>query len=119
MGEDLPLAARLLRLATDLDARPLRGLSDGTPCAAAARRRRLRPALLDAAARGRRGGARNLQPGGVAELQRTMTIAADVLSSSGALLIGRGSSVTAGVVERLRNHEENGNLPGRLLVEVA
>lgn len=119
-GEDLPLAARLLRIATDLERATTGGLSEADALAVLRRDEgAYDPALLDAAAQGRRGGARDLRLVGVAELRRNMTVAADVTSSSGALLIGRGSPITAGVVERLRNHEENGNLPGRILVEVA
>ncbi|MCW2778217.1 MAG: response regulator receiver [Frankiales bacterium] len=119
LRDGLPLAARLLRLAADLDAALTSGLEETEALVL------LRsdagaydPELLAAAGKGGGQDGRDLRLVGVADLQRSMTIASDVVSSTGALLIGRGSSVTAGVVERLRCHEENGSLTGRILVEV-
>ncbi|MCW2606815.1 MAG: response regulator receiver [Frankiales bacterium] len=120
LHDGLPLASRLLRLATDLDSALTSGLAEAEALTL------LRsdagaydPALLEAAGKGGREGSRDLRLVRVAELQRTMTIASDVVSASGALLLGRGSAVTAGVVERLRAHEDNGSLTGRILVETA
>lgn len=120
VGGEIPLASRLLRLATDLERATTGGLAEDDALMLLRRDEgAYDPALLEAAARGSRATARNLQLVKVPELRRGMTVAADITSVSGALLIGRGSPITAGVVERLRNHEENGSLPGRILVELA
>ena len=79
-------------MATDLDRATTSGMSE--PDAVALLRTdagAYDPALLEAAGTGRPASSRNLQLVTVGELRREMTIAADVVSKSGALLIGRGS----------------------------
>ncbi len=111
VGTQLPLAARLLRIATALD----RLTSTGMPVPEAVELLAqddgaYDPALL-AAARTTSGSARrNLKVVSVQDLRRGMTIAVDVVSTSGTLLIGRGNTVTLGLVEHLRNHAESGGL---------
>ncbi|MCW2666485.1 MAG: response regulator receiver protein [Frankiales bacterium] len=118
-GAELPLSSRLLRLAGDLD----RLISGGMPAADAVNVLAQDPGAYDpdllAAARVTGGSAkRNLQMLPIDRLERGMIIAVDVTSASGALLIGRGSTVTAGLVEHLSNHKESGSFRGTIVVEV-
>jgi response regulator RpfG family c-di-GMP phosphodiesterase len=119
VGPDLPLAARLLRLATPLDGLLTAGMPPPEAVSLLARDAgAFDPALLEAARATGGSAKRNLQMLSVAQLQRGMIVAVDVKSTTGTLLIGRGSPVTAGLVERLRNHIDSGNLRGSIVVEV-
>ena len=117
VGDALPLASRLLRLCADLDRLTLRGLSDAEAFAVLRMDAGAYDPVLLAAAGGRGNTTRAVGFVSIAELRREMVIAADVTSSAGRLLIGRGTPVTAGLVERLRNHLENGTFSGSVLVE--
>lgn len=119
VGAALPLAARLLRLASDLDRLTASGVPDAEAVGTLeSDAEAYDPELLQAASALGGAGRRRLASCTLDDLRRGMTVAVDVTSTSGALLIGRGSQVTAGLVARLRNHEDNGSFRGRVVVDL-
>ncbi len=118
-GADIPLGARLLRLALDADALTSQGmrrdnvhreLSKDAGAYDPALLALLAPVLADRPSASRSVRIEDLRPG--------MVVAQDVLNDRGALLIGRGSEITSALVERLRNHAAATGLDGPLLVEL-
>lgn len=120
VGGDIPLVARILRLAVDFDA--LRG--QHVPALTAIARLRkdsgaYDPDMLDAWERCHSAGSaaadvpiivdfEDLQPG--------MVLIEDILSGKGVVLIGRGSTVTDALLQRLRNHVGQSGLSGSIVV---
>jgi len=118
-GRDIPLAARMLRLAVDFDALASRRV----PALTAISQMRgnqgaYDPDLLDALAG-------LFTVGGdeddrvevtLDRMQPGMVLMDDVLSRRGTLLLGRGSVVTSALLERLRNHVEREGISGSIVV---
>ena len=117
-GADLPLGARLLRVALDADTLLSQGLPGGSVVATLRQDEgALDPALLTALSgvlHDGRGAPRAVRVG---QLVAGDVLAEDVVSRLDVLLVGRGSIATPGMVERLRNHAEH--LPEFLFVEPA
>lgn len=115
-GEDLPLGARLLRVALDSDTLLSQGLPGGSVVAALQQDEgACDPALLAALAvvlHDGRGAPKAVQ---ITDLLPGDVLAEDVVTRLDVLLVGRGSVVTSGLVERLHNHAEQ--LPAFLFVE--
>lgn len=123
VGDDLPLAARLLKIAVDIDRMRSQRLpaltilkTMGTDAGA------YDPRILDLwTASHSEPAAAELVPFTVdiEELQSGMVLAEDVLNTRGVVLLGRGSSVSDVLVRRLRNHASNGDVSGPLVVTQA
>jgi response regulator RpfG family c-di-GMP phosphodiesterase len=119
-GEQIPLAARLLHVALDYDPLDSRGVPAAQAVAAMRRRAGVYdPAVLDALERLRNNGEqRSVGPVRVSDLRAGMHLAADVRSTGGMLLMGRGQVVTEGLLERLRNIAAQGRIEEPLQVFV-
>jgi hypothetical protein len=120
VGDDLPLAARLLHFAVDVDTMR----SQRLPALAALDRMRkdagaYDPRILDVWARGIEGeGVPDVVPVTVEfdELGPGMVLLEDVLSARGVVLLGRGSTVSEALLQRLRNHVKHSGLSGTIVV---
>ncbi|MGC8626600.1 MAG: HD domain-containing phosphohydrolase [Acidimicrobiales bacterium] len=116
-GEKIPLGARLLRVANDLD--QLETAGDTGPEAIVimrSREGRYDPAVLDAAealVHGRRQGVAAVRVG---ELAEGMVLAHDLTDSNGVLVVGRGFTVTEALVTRLGDPAWRDRVPGPALV---
>jgi response regulator RpfG family c-di-GMP phosphodiesterase len=119
-GEDLPLAARILRLAVDFDAGMAQRPSvQATISALRADPGAYDPALLDTLAAchdasGTQGPPRDVD---VLLLEPGMVIFDDVLTTEGLLLISRGTVVTDALVLRLENYARQDRVGRRIRVE--
>lgn len=112
-GEDLPLAARILKVALDFD----RGMSQQrsvqrTIAGLHADAGAYDPAVLDALARTHDSAGPGLAPQDVSidGLAPGMVVFDDVVTETGLLLVGRGMEVTAALVERLENFAAQGRI---------
>ena len=118
-GEDLPLAARMLRLTTDFETglsqrAALQDTINALRADAGAYDPRLLEALidchevteLDAPPREIR----------VHELEEGMVVFDDILTTEGVLLIGRGTVVTDSLIQRLENYSDQGRVSASLRV---
>jgi response regulator RpfG family c-di-GMP phosphodiesterase len=119
-GDDIPLVARILRVALDFDMLRSQRLP---PMAAIERLRSVEgdydPAVLDAwqALHAVEGVAEELPiQVTVSELRTGMTLMEDVHNTGGMLLLGRGSVVTEAVIRRLENHVRQSGIRGSILV---
>jgi response regulator RpfG family c-di-GMP phosphodiesterase len=105
--EDLPLGARVLRIAVDLDHLHAQGLTSTQALTLLEKRRGFYdPVLLEALAQ--RVAARvdsEVAEVTVGQLREGMRLARDVLTSTGALLVGREHVVTEQMLERIRNYQ--------------
>jgi response regulator RpfG family c-di-GMP phosphodiesterase len=118
-GEDLPLAARMLHLATDFEA----GLSQraalqDTINALRADAGAYDPRLLDALigcheVTELEAPAREVR---VHELEEGMVVFDDILTTEGVLLVGRGTVVTDSLIQRLENYSDQGRVSDALRV---
>jgi response regulator RpfG family c-di-GMP phosphodiesterase len=118
-GEELPLAARMLRLATDYET----GISQRTAVqdtinALRADAGAYDPRLLDALIGGREVTELEAPPRMVRvhELEEGMVVFDDILTTEGILLIGHGTVVTDSLIQRLENYSEQGRVDGALRV---
>jgi HD-GYP domain-containing protein (c-di-GMP phosphodiesterase class II) len=105
-GPEIPIGARILKLAGDLDALEGDGCSAQDALATLRRRRGwYDPQLLDAFDEliGKDADERETAELGLHELAEGMIFADDVMTIQGTLLVARGQEVTAGLLERLRN----------------
>jgi response regulator RpfG family c-di-GMP phosphodiesterase len=123
VGDDIPLAARFLRLAVDID----RMRSQRLPISAV--RKRLAddggaydPKILELWGQSQTVDAAEPEFMPVAleieDLKTGMVLAEDVLNSQGVVLLGRGSSVTEALLLRLDNHAKHGDVSGPVVVNV-
>jgi response regulator RpfG family c-di-GMP phosphodiesterase len=118
-GADLPLAARVLRVAVDFDTGMTQRPSvQATIAALQADAGAYDPAVLDALVRCHDvadvpGPPREIT---VDELQPGMVIFDDILTSDGVLLISRGTEVTDPLILRLENYARQGRVEARLRV---
>jgi response regulator RpfG family c-di-GMP phosphodiesterase len=121
VGDDLPLAARLLHFAVDVDTMR----SQRLPVLAGLDRMRkdagaYDPRILGAWERSivGEGAAPEVVPVTVEfdELTPGMVLMEEVLSARGVVLLGRGSSVTEALLQRLRNHVKHSGLSGTIVV---
>jgi response regulator RpfG family c-di-GMP phosphodiesterase len=118
-GEDLPLAARMLRLATDFET----GLSQraalqDTINALRADAGAYDPRLLDALIRCHEVTELQAPPREVRvhELEEGMVVFDDILTTEGVLLIGHGTVVTDSLIQRLGNYSDQGRVSAALRV---
>lgn len=105
-GSALPLGARVIKLAFDLAVLETRGTSIAAACDAleedaAAYDPGLFCSLRDLLAQQK--GARKIRRLQVDELEVGMVLAADVLASSGALVVGGGTGISMGLLQRMKN----------------
>lgn len=120
VGDELPLAARLLKMALDID----RMHSQRIPGATILRRLRddagaYDPRLLDLWEQSHTDPEqREAVPFTVeiSELEAGMVMAEDILNLRGMVLLGRGSHVTEALLQRIRNHARQGEVTGPILV---
>ena len=121
VGDDLPIAARLLHFAVDVDTMR----SQRLPVLAALDRMRkdagsYDPRILAVWERSveGQGALGEAVPVTVEfhELTPGMVLLEDVLSARGVVLLGRGSSVTEALLQRLRNHVKHSGLSGTIVV---
>jgi len=118
-SKDIPLAARMLRLAVDFDALASRRV----PALTAISQMRdnqgaYDPDLLDALAGLFTVGGDEDDRVEVTfdKMQPGMVLMDDVLSRRGILLLGRGSVVTSALLQRLQNHVEREGISGSIVV---
>jgi response regulator RpfG family c-di-GMP phosphodiesterase len=118
-GEDLPLAARMLRLATDFET----GLSQraalqDTINALRADAGAYDPRLLDALIGFHEVTETEAPPRDIRvhELEEGMVVFDDILTTEGVLLIGRGTVVTDSLIQRLENYSDQGRVSDALRV---
>lgn len=120
-GEQIPLGARILRVAIDYDQLEARGLSPRLATDALRSRSGVYdPAILDALehAVGRWGLARESREVTVDELRPGMILAADVRARNGLMLVGRGHEVTPSLLQRIRNFAHTVGVTDRIHVLV-
>jgi response regulator RpfG family c-di-GMP phosphodiesterase len=115
VGDELPLAARMLRIAVDFEA----GLSqrpavEDTINALRADAGAYDPRILDALVRCHAVSSDAAPPRqvGLKELEPDMVMFDDVLTVDGVLLIGRGNVVTESLMQRLENFANQGRVNG-------
>jgi response regulator RpfG family c-di-GMP phosphodiesterase len=120
VGEDLPLAARLLKMALDID----RMRSQRLPAPTILKQLRedagaYDPRLLDLWEQS------HTDPVAaestpvlleIEDLETGMVLVEEVLNVRGVVLLGRGSSVTEALLQRIRNHAKQGEVKGPVLV---
>lgn len=120
-GDDIPLAARLLRMAGDID----RWRSQRLPGATILKNLRedvgaYDPAILDAWEESHVVADASSESVPVAleieDLKIGMVLMEEVLNSRGVVLLGRGSTVTETLLQRLRNHAKHGDVSGPVVV---
>jgi response regulator RpfG family c-di-GMP phosphodiesterase len=117
-GEGIPLGARMLRIAVDLDELEASGLSAAQALAAMQERVGVYdPALLERLASdvGEDGQA-EVRELPVAALKPGMVLVSDVWSKAGVLLVARGYTVSEGLLQRLRNLAPGVKEPVRVTV---
>jgi response regulator RpfG family c-di-GMP phosphodiesterase len=120
-GNDLPLGARMLRIALDYDALETQNITSGAALETLRARKGLYdPDLLTAfgtmlGAQQQQAVVRELK---LALIRPGMVFMEDVRTSNGALLIARGHEVTASLIERIRNFSKNDGIPEPLRVMV-
>jgi response regulator RpfG family c-di-GMP phosphodiesterase len=105
-GEDLPIGARLLKLASDFDALESQGHApQATIERLAGRAGWYDPKLLEALRQrcGVAAGGEILEMS-LAEVRIGMVFAGDVTNPDGMLLVGRGQEVTLALLDRIRNY---------------
>jgi response regulator RpfG family c-di-GMP phosphodiesterase len=104
-GKSIPLGARMLRIAVDLDDLETAGHPAPQALSALSQREGVYdPALLEALAEVVGQEARSeLREVPLAGLKPGMVLAADLFSKAGVLLVARGYTVSTGLVERLKN----------------
>lgn len=120
-GESLPLAARLLRMAVDIDRMRAQRLPPGAILKRMGNDRgAYDPAMLELWEKAHVAEPAEGEPEPVSveieELRSGMVLAEDVFNSRGVVLIGRGASVTEAVLQRLRNHARHGEASGPIVV---
>ncbi|WP_056679011.1 HD domain-containing phosphohydrolase [Angustibacter sp. Root456] len=121
VGEAIPFAARLLRFVVDVDTMRTQRL----PAAAALDRMRKDAGAYDPRLLGvwertheQSSDAPECVPITVDfdQLEPGMVLVEDVLSGSGVVLLGRGSTVTEALLQRLRNHVRHSGVSGPIVV---
>jgi response regulator RpfG family c-di-GMP phosphodiesterase len=118
-GAELPLAARILKVALDFE----RGMSQQRSVQRTIATLRSDPgahdpAVLDALAQAHDGAGPALVPHDVSieDLAPGMVVFDDLLTDTGLLLVGRGMEVTAALVERLENFAAQGRISSTVRV---
>lgn len=120
VGEDIPLTARILRVAVDFDAAMSR-----RPAPQAAITHLYSdtgaydPTVLEALARCHDVSKDVAPPVSVSfeDLQPGMVVVEEVVSDRGVILVGRGTSVTAPMLQRLENFLRHDGISGAILVQ--
>lgn len=109
-GDELPLGARILRVAIDYDALDARGMPARTALAELrSKHGRHDPAVLEALEQllTRNGEEQAVEQVGLQDLQVGMVLAADIMVEGDVLLCGRGQEVTQRLLDRLENWSEH------------
>jgi response regulator RpfG family c-di-GMP phosphodiesterase len=118
-GEELPLAARMLRLAADFETgMSLRPSVQGTLSALQADAGAYDPRLLQALIGCHEDAEPEAPPRNVdvADLAEGMIIFDDVFTTEGVLLVGRGTIVTEALIYRLENYADQGRVTASIRV---
>jgi response regulator RpfG family c-di-GMP phosphodiesterase len=118
-GKEIPLGARILKVAIDYDTLKWSGLAELEAIAELRRHSEwYDPDVLAALTIVGTEETFDVQEVGAKDLRTYMIVAADVTTVDGALLVSKGQEVTPALRERLRNFERNGRLeePIRVLV---
>jgi response regulator RpfG family c-di-GMP phosphodiesterase len=119
-GADLPLAARVLRVAVDFDlGTSQRAAVQDTLAAMCSDAGAYDPRVLEALI-GLHGGAQiqgRPREIGIDDLEPGMVIFDDILTSDGVMLIGRGTVVTDPLILRLENYISQGRVGSRMSVQ--
>ncbi|MCU1667903.1 MAG: response regulator receiver [Blastococcus sp.] len=119
VGEDLPLAARILRVAVDFDAGMAQRPSvQDTMAVLRADAGAYDPRVLDALVRCHAvPGHPATQEADVADLEPGMVIFDDIYTIDSLLLISRGTVVTEPLIRRLENYVSQGRVGHRILIQ--
>ena len=118
-GDDLPMTTRILKVAVDFErGRTTRPSVHDTIAALQADTGSYDPTVLGALARchGVDKAAEQPRVVGISELQPGMLVFDDIRTAGGVLLVGRGTTVTAPLVQRLENFATREPLSGPILV---
>lgn len=116
-GEAIPLGARLVRVAEDLDHLESAGLGLADALVVMRKRAgRYDPAVLDAAEGLSSGPEHDVLAVRVGELAVGMVLAGDLVDVAGVLVVGRGTTVTEALVHRLGDPAWRKRAPGPVLV---
>ncbi|GAB4079851.1 response regulator [Modestobacter muralis] len=118
-GEDLPLVTRILKVAVDFEqGRATRPSVQDTIAVLQADAGSHDPAVLAALARCHGAGhdPEQARVVGIGELEEGMLVFDDIRTAGGVLLVGRGTTVTAPLVQRLENFAAREPLAGPILV---
>lgn len=120
-GEQLPLGARLLKLALDFDVLEAQGVAPLDAVAALRTRSGwYDPRALEALSRAVEGtGGMEVRDMPLADLREGMVFAEDLRTATGLLLVARGHAATKALLERLRNFGAAMGLKGTYRVVVA
>lgn len=103
-GDAIPLGARMLRIAIDVDHLESRGVCRADALSALERRHGVYdPELLATLRTEGTAGAASVEEVALEGLEAGMVLVEDVEDNAGMLLIGRGQTVTDSLIERLRN----------------
>ena len=117
-GEDIPLAARMLKVVLDYDAVEASGATqDGAIERLKLQAERYDPAILDAFERSMQIDLKlvtSTVP--LMKLDDSMTIAEDVMTAEGMLLIAKGQETTLSVRRHLQNYRDKGLIEGEFVV---
>lgn len=106
-GEDIPLGARILKVALDLDVLEAQRTPHDQCCALLrARKGTYDPELLNALDQALGGPEEVVTEVTIDGLRNGAVLACDVTDVTGMLLVGRGQAVSPSLIERLRNHHE-------------
>lgn len=120
LGEEAALGSKILAAALDFDAKISGGASQRLALAALAKQvpahdDKLLAALADVALPGTSFSLKSLP---IAKLGLGMILEEDVKNANGSLVVAKGHEITRGMLERLRNHAELGQLAGCIRVLV-
>jgi response regulator RpfG family c-di-GMP phosphodiesterase len=118
-GEELPLAARMLRLAADFEAgRSQRPSVHATLSALRADAGAYDPRLLEALVGCHEDADTEAPPRDVdvLDLEEGMIVFDDILTTDGVLLIGRGTVVSDSLIQRLENYADQGRVSSSIRV---
>jgi response regulator RpfG family c-di-GMP phosphodiesterase len=120
-GADLPLGARIMRVAVDFDAgMTVRRSAQDTINVLQADAGAYDPEVLDALVRAHQVSTPGPAPRavGIQDLEPGMVVFDDIHTSAGVLLVGRGTVVTEPLIHRLENYADRGDVSAPIMVQV-
>lgn len=120
-GADIVPGARILRVANDLEELQAAGQT-AVRCVDLIRTRKglYDPSVVDAYETLARAGGLDFRTRGltVSELRTGLTLADDVVLTSGAMLVPKGQEITVGLLERIKNFDQSGSVDQPVWVRV-